>query len=173
MYHGVHHGDRSKHFFPELSGCVRARLWACRNQKDHTCYRRISLCRPCIQKSCFHTSAFDRQKQGHIQTVLNPLRFFHVLCGRSSVISRGAAALAYRRIAPELSSYMGSVFEEICRQYFGKLLLQGRCAVNFSDIGRWWGPRLYRQSKWDGQCNARHLWRYAERLKQPLDCTID
>lgn len=35
---------------------------------------------------------------------------------------------------------MGGVFEEICRQYLWKLLLQGRCAVNFSDIGRWWGP---------------------------------
>ena len=57
----------------------------------------------------------------------------------TSVISRGATDLAYRRIAPELSSYMGAVFEEICRQYLWKLLLDGKCAVNFSDLGRWWG----------------------------------
>ncbi len=56
-----------------------------------------------------------------------------------SVISRGAASLAYERIEPELSSYMGSVFEEICKQYLWKLLINGKCAVNFSDIGRWWG----------------------------------
>ena len=34
---------------------------------------------------------------------------------------------------------MGAVFEEICRQYLWKLLLDGKCAVNFSDLGRWWG----------------------------------
>lgn len=37
---------------------------------------------------------------------------------------------------------MGSVFEEICRQYLWKLLLDGRCAVNFRNIGRWWGTNL-------------------------------
>ena len=35
----------------------------------------------------------------------------------ASIISRGAADLAYNRIEPELSTYMGSVFEDICRQY--------------------------------------------------------
>lgn len=57
----------------------------------------------------------------------------------TSIISRGATDLAYKRIAPELSSYMGGVFEEICKQYLWKLLLEDRCAVNFSDLGRWWG----------------------------------
>lgn len=56
-----------------------------------------------------------------------------------SIISRGATELAYKRIEPELSSYMGGVFEEICKQYLWKLLLDGKCAVNFNDIGRWWG----------------------------------
>ena len=31
-----------------------------------------------------------------------------------SLIARGAAELAYNRIAPELSAYMGGIFEEIC-----------------------------------------------------------
>ena len=34
----------------------------------------------------------------------------------TSLISRGAADLVYKRIAPEFSSYMGDVFEEICKQ---------------------------------------------------------
>lgn len=51
--------------------------------------------------------------------------------------------MAYSRIAPELSSYMGGVFEEICKQYLWKLLIEGKCAVNFSDIGRWWGASIY------------------------------
>ena len=34
-----------------------------------------------------------------------------------SLITRGAADLAYSRIAPELPAYMGGIFEEICKQY--------------------------------------------------------
>lgn len=70
----------------------------------------------------------------------NMFRFWYrFVPENASIISRGAAGLAYQRIAPELSSYMGSVFEDICRQYLWKLLLNGKCAVTFSDIGRWWG----------------------------------
>ena len=47
----------------------------------------------------------------------------------TSIISRGAVDLAYSRIAPELSSYMGSVFEDICKQYLWKLLLDGNSPV--------------------------------------------
>lgn len=70
----------------------------------------------------------------------NMFRFWYrFVPENTSIISRGAADLAYKRIAPELSSYMGGVFEEICRQYLWKLLLDGKCAVNFSGLGRWWG----------------------------------
>lgn len=59
-----------------------------------------------------------------------------------SLIARGAAELAYNRIAPELSAYMGGIFEEICKQYLWKQLLEGTCAVSFRDIGRWWARIL-------------------------------
>lgn len=69
----------------------------------------------------------------------------------TSIISRGATDLAYKRIAPELSSYMGGVFEEICKQYLWKLLLEGKCAINFRDVGRWWGanPKTKSQEEID------------------------
>ncbi len=82
----------------------------------------------------------------------NMFRFWYrFVPENTSIISRGATDLAYRRIAPELSSYMGGVFEDICRQYLWKLLLEGKCAVNFSDIGRWWGanPKTRSQEKID------------------------
>ncbi|MDO4285158.1 MAG: ATP-binding protein [Eubacteriales bacterium] len=68
-----------------------------------------------------------------------------------SMISRGATDLAYQRIAPELSSYMGGVFEEICKQYLWKLLLAGKCPVSFSELGRWWGtnPKTKSQEEID------------------------
>lgn len=82
----------------------------------------------------------------------NMFRFWYrFVPENTSIISRGAADLAYKRIEPELSTYMGSVFEEICRQYLWKLLLNERCAVNFSDIGRWWGanPKTKTQEEID------------------------
>lgn len=56
-----------------------------------------------------------------------------------SAINRGMQDQVYQRIAPHLSDYMGGVFEEICKQYLWKLSLEGKSAVNFMDIGRWWG----------------------------------
>ncbi len=52
---------------------------------------------------------------------------------------------------PELPSYMGGVFEEICKQYLWKLLLEDKCAVNFSGLGRWWGtnPKTRTQEEID------------------------
>lgn len=34
---------------------------------------------------------------------------------------------------------MGKVFEEICKQYLWKQLLDGKCPIAFSSLGRWWG----------------------------------
>ena len=55
----------------------------------------------------------------------------------NSLIVRGAADLVYKRIAPQISEYMGKVFEAICRQYLWKLLLDGRLIVEFTSLGRW------------------------------------
>ena len=82
----------------------------------------------------------------------NMFRFWYSFVPENtSIISRGATDLAYQRIAPELPSYMGGVFEEICKQYLWKLLLDGKCAVNFSDLGRWWGtnPKTRTQEEID------------------------
>ena len=70
----------------------------------------------------------------------NMFRFWYrFVTKNTSVIVRGASDLAYGRIAPELPDYMGSVFEDICKQYLWKLLLKGECPVNFNELGRWWG----------------------------------
>ncbi len=65
----------------------------------------------------------------------------------SSIIARGAADLAYRRIEPFLPEYMGQVFEEICKQYLWKLLLDGRSPVEFAELGRWWGNDPFTRSQ--------------------------
>jgi len=82
----------------------------------------------------------------------NMFRFWYrFVPENTSIISRGSADLAYKRISPALSSYMGGIFEDICKQYLWKLLLAGKCAVNFNSLGRWWGtnPKTKSQEKID------------------------
>ena len=70
----------------------------------------------------------------------NMFRFWHrFVLENNSLIARGAADLVYKRIEPQLSDYMGKVFEEICKQYLWTLLLDGKCPVEFASLGRWWG----------------------------------
>lgn len=70
----------------------------------------------------------------------NMFRFWYrFIPENNSIIARGAVDLAYKRIEPFLSNYMGKVFEDICKQYLWKLLLAGKCPVEFSSLGRWWG----------------------------------
>lgn len=64
-----------------------------------------------------------------------------------SIIARGAADLAYGRIKPYLSDYMGKVFEEICKEYLWKLLLCGESPVEFHELGRWWGTDPFTHSQ--------------------------
>ncbi len=70
----------------------------------------------------------------------NMFRFWYrFVPENNSIIARGADDLAYKRIEPHLTEYMGAVFEEICKQYLWKLLINGKCPVEFSTLGRWWG----------------------------------
>lgn len=70
----------------------------------------------------------------------NMFRFWYRFVPENrSIIARGADELAYQRIEPYLSDYMGKVFEEICQQYLWKLLLEGKSPVDFQELGRWWG----------------------------------
>ncbi len=70
----------------------------------------------------------------------NMFRFWYrFVAVNTSMIARGAVELAYQRIEPYLSDYMGLVFEDISKQYLWHELLNNQCPVNFVDIGRWWG----------------------------------
>lgn len=82
----------------------------------------------------------------------NMFRFWYrFVPGNNSIIARGAAELAYKHIEPHLSDYMGKVFEEICTQYLWNELLNEKCPVQFSSLGRWWGndPKQKKQTEID------------------------
>lgn len=78
----------------------------------------------------------------------NMFRFWYrFLPENSSIIAIGATDLAYKRIEPFISEYMGKVFEEICIQYLWKLLLLGKSPVEFRSLGRWWGTNSTTKSQ--------------------------
>ncbi|NCB42111.1 MAG: ATP-binding protein [Clostridia bacterium] len=56
-----------------------------------------------------------------------------------SIIQNDMIEMAYKNINEQLSSYMGAVFEEICKQYLWELNKQGELPIAFTDVGRWWG----------------------------------
>ena len=82
----------------------------------------------------------------------NMFRFWYrFVPSNTSIISKGAEEVAYDRIAPHLSEYMGAVFEEICKQYLWSQLLSTNIPVNFLNLGRWWGanPKTREQEEID------------------------
>ena len=82
----------------------------------------------------------------------NMFRFWYrFVPENNSIIARGADDLAYKRIEPHLSEYMGKAFEEICKQYLWKQLLAGNSPVEFTSLGRWWGtdPKTKSQTEID------------------------
>jgi len=70
----------------------------------------------------------------------NMFRFWYrFIPANMSIIQNGMVELAYKNIAEQLSSFMGMVFEEICKQYLWKLNREGKAAMTFTHLGRWWG----------------------------------
>lgn len=70
----------------------------------------------------------------------NMFRFWYrFIPENNAAITRGITDLAYKRISPHLSTYLGKIFEDVCHQYLYKRLLNGDFAVDFKDLGRWWG----------------------------------
>lgn len=99
------------------------------------------------------TSYGEKESRKSIYTIAdNMFRFWYRFVPENhSIIGRGAADLAYRRIEPHLPGYMGKVFEEICKQYLWNLLLAGKSPVEFRELGRWWGtnPTTRKQTEID------------------------
>lgn len=82
----------------------------------------------------------------------NMFRFWYRFVPENNeIIARGIIDLAYKRIEPHLSDYMGKIFEEICKQYLWKLLILDKSPVQFTSLGKWWGndPRNKKQTEID------------------------
>jgi len=66
-----------------------------------------------------------------------------------ALINKDRGDIVYERISEQIPSFMGGVFEEICKQYlwYGNIENQLEIKVNFTDLGRWWGNDPIRKSE--------------------------
>jgi hypothetical protein len=64
-----------------------------------------------------------------------------------ALISRGEANIAFGQFSSQISAYMGSVFEEICKQYLWRLNTTKQLPFLFTDAGRWWGANRIKKSE--------------------------
>lgn len=87
------------------------------------------------------TPITEKSSKKTIYTIAdNMFRFWYrFVPANMSIIQNGMTELAYKNISENISTYMGAIFEEICKQYIWQLNKQGKAAVTFMDLGRWWG----------------------------------
>lgn len=68
-----------------------------------------------------------------------------------SLLQNDMIDIAYHSVSAGMNTYMGAVFEEICKQYLWELNRKGKAAISFTSLGRWWGndPKQKSQTEID------------------------
>jgi AAA+ ATPase superfamily predicted ATPase len=78
----------------------------------------------------------------------NMFRFWYrFVPSQMALIQNGMAERAYERVEREFPSFMGRVFEDICREYLWRRNAAGTLPVQFTEAGRWWGNDPFRRSE--------------------------
>ena len=103
----------------------------------------------------------DRSKKGLYKIADNYVKFWHrfVLPFRSLIESENSDLVYNRMIAPNLSQYMGEIFEDVCRQYV-ELHWKEKIGIAPTRVGAYWGSNLeidimtenLDNSNWFGEC---------------------
>ena len=103
----------------------------------------------------------QKSKKGVYKIVDNYVKFwFRFVLPNRSLIESGNADLVYQQmIAPDLSQYMGEIFEDICRQYIERYW-EEKLKIAPKQIGKHWGSDLEIDvltknidgSHWFGEC---------------------
>ncbi len=95
----------------------------------------------------------EKMSRKSIYSIEDPMfRFWYrFVPENNSLIAKGAAEIVWNRIEPQISTYMGKIFEDICTEYLWEQLLSGKCPIEFNSLGRWWGgnPKTKKQEEID------------------------
>lgn len=75
----------------------------------------------------------------------------YVFANRTLLETGALEAVWKQRILPDYSTYMGLVFEQVCRDYLLDQNRQGKLPFLFTRIGRWWGtdPKTHQSEEID------------------------
>ena len=66
--------------------------------------------------------------------------WYRYVFSNRTLLEADAQEIVWRRkIEPDYSTYMGLVFERVCREYLLRMNGLGRLPILFTDVGRWWG----------------------------------
>ena len=75
--------------------------------------------------------------------------WYRFIPANNLLIQRNKSIAAWNNIEPQLNTYMGHIFEQICQDYLWQVY--DMLPLPFQQIGRWWGtnPKLKRQEEID------------------------
>ena len=116
----------------------------------------------------------------------NMFRFWYrfVPNGIDLILMQYGSAYFEESVLPQLSDYMGSIFEEMCRYYLQQISVQGKLDFTITKIGRWWGtnPKLKQEEEIDivgvnpftkcvllGECKYQNQGIHLETAKKLMD----
>lgn len=91
-----------------------------------------------VKKETPITESFGRKPIYAIED--NMFRFWYrFIPNNAALIQNGMMDRAYKKIETQIMTFMGKVFEDICKQYLWRQNAKGNLPIEFVDIGRWWG----------------------------------
>ena len=104
-----------------------------------------------------HKETPFREKEASRKTIYGisdfMFRFWYryVFANRTLIETGAQQAVWSKRIEPDYNSYMGLVFEKVCRDYLSVKNAEGELPILFTSIGRWWGtnPATHGQEEID------------------------
>lgn len=93
-----------------------------------------------VEKRSAVTDENNKKKTSYI-ICDNMFRFWYrfVPNGIDLILMHCGTAYFTEYVLPQLSDYMGSIFEEMCRYYLQQLSAKGKTNFTITKIGRWWG----------------------------------
>ena len=80
-----------------------------------------------------------RRSQYGIKDSMFRFWYRYVLPNKTLLEIASADVIWKKKISPDLSQYMGSVFEEVCKTYMLRKNIAEKLPFLFTEIGRWWG----------------------------------
>jgi len=90
----------------------------------------------------------DSSKMTIYRLADNMFRFWYRFVPQNiSQIQSGAGKKVFESIEPQISAFMGNVFEEICLEYLWRENIAERLPFYFKDAGRWWGTNPQTKSQ--------------------------